>query len=148
MASINNLTVISLYGWMAVRFEVTDLESWYNYSLFFQETFPKDNKSVAKLMIFTSWVWSFVLALPPLLGFGAFGVKDNGMGCAPTWKDPNDFDYNIAIFGVGFFLPLFIIIITNTDLYYLIHKVGIIFPFEKHLMFALISTSNKMMTSS
>jgi hypothetical protein len=78
MASIDNLTVISLYGWMAVRFEVTDLESWYNYSLFFQETFPKDKKSVAKLMIFTSWVWSFVLALPPLLGFGAFAVEDNG----------------------------------------------------------------------
>ena len=82
-----------------------------------QYSFPKDDPFAA------SWVWSFLLAIPPLLGFGAFSVEENGMGCAPSWKAPEDFDYNIALLRVGFFLPLSIITLTSADIYFLIHKV-------------------------
>jgi hypothetical protein len=102
--------------------------------LFLQTSFPKDKPFVATILIVTSWIWSFLLAVPPLFGFGAFSVEDGGMGCAPSWKYPEDFTYNMVIFIVGFFLPLSIIVITSADLYYLIHKVFQIIFFSFQLL--------------
>ena len=116
--------------------------------MFLQKSFPKDEPFVATILIATSWIWSFLLAVPPLFGFGAFGVEDCGMGCTPSWKDPEDINYNMALFIVGFFLPLSIIVITSADLYYLIHKVIqikknqfsiIMFSISKQLMAHLLN---------
>ena len=63
-------------------------------------------------MIF-SWILSFLLSVPPLLGWGRFDIEENGMSCAPSWKNPQDFSYNIFLFIVGFFCPLAIISVTG-----------------------------------
>ena len=55
---------------------------------------------------------SFCLALPPLTGWGRFEIEANGMSCAPSWRNPEDFSYNIFLFVLGFFCPLIIIILT------------------------------------
>ena len=86
--------------------------------------FPKEEQLTAVLFIGISWFWSFALALPPLFWFGSFGVEDKGMGCSPSWRDSEALSYNLFLFGVGFFVPLTIIIVTNIDLFYLIHQVG------------------------
>ena len=100
-------------------------------ALLFKVLFPKNKASTATIMIGVSWIWGFALALPPLFGFGSYAVEANGLGCAPTWNDPKDFDYNIMLFSVGFFLPLSIIIITNIDLFHIIHKVGLLYTVKK-----------------
>ena len=63
------------------------------------------------------------MALPPFLGWGTFSIEDNGMSCAPTWKQPKDFPYNIYLFTAGFFFPLFIIIMTGIRILFIVQKV-------------------------
>ena len=64
------------------------------------------------------------MALPPFLGWGTFSIEDNGMSCAPTWKQPKDFPYNIYLFTAGFFFPLFIIIMTGIRILFIVQKVS------------------------
>ena len=79
-----------------------------------------------------SWGWSLCLALPPLFGFGSYGIESNGMGCAPTWKDPKDFNYNIFLFVVGFFFPLSIIIFTSINVLVIVHSVSYVLIQEQN----------------
>ena len=44
-------------------------------------------KIVVVLMVLFSWIWSILLALPPLLGWGTFVPEMNGMSCAPGWTE-------------------------------------------------------------
>ena len=34
------------------------------------------------------------------------------MSCAPSWKSKDDFQYNMFLFTIGFFLPLFVLVST------------------------------------
>merc|ERR1739838_532440 len=83
MASINNLTAISVFRLLVVSYE---------------GHFARHSRKVAIILIILSWLWSFLMALPPIVGWGAYSIEDNGMSCAPTWKDPEDFQYNIYLF--------------------------------------------------
>ena len=74
-------------------------------------------------LILLSWSYSLLLALPPLLGWGKFVIEVNGMSCAPSWTDKSDRGYNIALFLLGFFLPLGIIIITGVRILSIVREV-------------------------
>ena len=45
------------------------------------------------------------------------------MSCAPSWKSKDDFPYNMFLFTIGFFLPLFVIMITGLKIVQIIKKV-------------------------
>ena len=65
------------------------------------------------IMLTFCWMWSISLSLPPLAGWGAYRPEQNGMSCAPSWRDSQDRSYNIFLFSTGFFLPLIIIFTTS-----------------------------------
>jgi len=84
--------------------------------------FIRYSRAAAIILVILSWIWSFLMALPPFLGWGTFSIEDNGMSCAPTWRDPKDFPYNIYLFTAGFFFPLFIIIMTGFRILFIVQK--------------------------
>ena len=62
------------------------------------------------------------------------------MSCAPSWKTKDDFSYNIFLFTIGFFLPLFILMITGIKIVNIIRKVGhkfLVFTFHAYDLFFL-----------
>ena len=59
-----------------------------------------------------------------ICNFIRFAIEENGMSCAPSWKTKDDFSYNIFLFTIGFFLPLFILMITGIKIVNIIRKVG------------------------
>ena len=65
------------------------------------------------------------MALPPIVGWGAYSIEDNGMSCAPTWKDPEDYPYNLYLFIAGFFFPLLIIILSGCRIVSIVQRVGV-----------------------
>jgi len=98
MAAINNLTGICLFRYYVFTSD--------------RANFGGNSRKMAIFLIVSSWIWSFCLALPPLTGWGRFEIEANGMSCAPSWRNPEDFSYNIFLFVLGFFCPLIIIILT------------------------------------
>jgi len=99
IAAINNLTSISLFRF----FILMDKKG----------NFKHHSRKFAIFLIISSWTLSFLVAIPPLFGWGRFVIEENGMSCAPSWKHPQDFSYNLFLFIVGFFCPLAVISVTG-----------------------------------
>ena len=45
----------------------------------YQGRFTRYSRAAAILLVMLSWIWSFLMALPPFLGWGTFSIEDNGM---------------------------------------------------------------------
>jgi len=108
MYSINILSCMSLYRWIVLH-----ADEFYMFN---------DKRRVTILMRLFSLTISLVLALPPLFGWGHFMPEENGMSCAPSWKSPEDSGYNIFLFTIGFFAPVFLILFTSVSILTTIHK--------------------------
>ncbi|CAB4057129.1 OPN3 [Lepeophtheirus salmonis] len=67
-----------------------------NYSLSF--------KQAIQSIVFI-WVSTFLIAAPPLLGWGEYTPEKSGMSCAPNWETPTSLSYVIYLFVSGFFPP-------------------------------------------
>ena len=132
MASINNLTAISVFRFLVIAFEVGMLVRilFDNLWKIHQGQFTSHSRKVAKILVFFAWVWSFLLALPPLLGWGSYSIEDNGMSCAPSWKNPSDYPYNMFLFIAGFFFPLSIISFSGVRILFIVRKVYQLFIFS------------------
>ncbi|XP_040577753.1 pinopsin-like [Lepeophtheirus salmonis] len=76
-----------------------------NYSLSF--------KQAIQSIVFI-WVSTFLIAAPPLLGWGEYTPEKSGMSCAPNWETPTSLSYVIYLFVSGFFLPVIVIMYCNT----------------------------------
>ena len=90
--------------------------------MLFQNNFGLHSRKVVYGLILTSWTYSLLLALPPLLGWGKYVIEDNGMSCAPSWKDGNDKGYNMSLFVFGFFLPLGVILLTGIRILFIVRQ--------------------------
>lgn len=108
MASINNLVTISIFRYLTIRYV--------------NSNFAVHSRKVVIGLIVLSWSYSLLLALPPLLGWGKYVIESNGMSCAPSWKDSQDFGYNISLFVLGFFVPLAVIIFTGVRILFIVRK--------------------------
>ena len=65
------------------------------------------------LVLLLSWLASFVIAVFPLFGFGAYGYEDRGIRCSVDWRN-NDLSnraYHILLFVTCFFVPLLAMIV-------------------------------------
>ena len=72
---------------------------------------PKNSFGLIILCVFLSAIWTVF----PLFGWSYYSTEGVSMSCGVEWKDHslNVMSYNITIFVFAFFLPLFILIITN-----------------------------------
>jgi len=50
-------------------------------------------------------------------------IYNFSFSCAPTWKEKDHLSYNMFLFVIGFFLPLFIIIVTSLSVIFSLRKV-------------------------
>ena len=48
-----------------------------------------------------------------LLGWGSFAPETSGMSCAPDWESPDNLDYTIFLFVLGFIVPMVVILVTS-----------------------------------
>ena len=46
-------------------------------------------------------------------GWGKFAPETSGMSCAPDWESPDNLDYTIFLFVLGFILPMSVILVTS-----------------------------------
>ena len=48
-----------------------------------------------------------------LPGWGSFAPETSGMSCAPDWESPDNLDYTIFLFVLGFIVPMVVILVTS-----------------------------------
>ena len=48
-----------------------------------------------------------------LPGWGKFAPETSGMSCAPDWESPDNLDYTIFLFVLGFIIPMLVILVTS-----------------------------------
>ncbi|NP_001138950.1 c-opsin [Tribolium castaneum] len=65
----------------------------------------------AALSVFSIWLYSLSLTIPPLIGWGEYVHEAANLSCSVNWeeKSPNSTSYILYLFAFGLFLPLVII---------------------------------------
>lgn len=80
-----------------------------------KRNFPPVHNVVPKrqiaLLIASTWLYGFIVMLPPLVGWNRFVPGQAGFSCAPEWTAPNVASkvYILGLIVVGFLTPLVII---------------------------------------
>ena len=46
-------------------------------------------------------------------GWGKFAPETSGMSCAPDWESPDNLNYTIFLFVLGFIVPMLVILVTS-----------------------------------
>lgn len=93
MASIYNLTWISIDRYIVIAKPLSAANITHR---------------VAGFCVALSWLFAFLWAFFPLVGWSEYGLEAAHTSCSVVWqsKDPVDISYTLAIFVLGFFLPI------------------------------------------
>ena len=85
-----------------------------------KRNFPPAHNVVPKrqitLLIASTWLYGFIVMLPPLVGWNRFVPGQAGFSCAPEWTAPNVASkvYILVLIVIGFLTPLVIIAVYYT----------------------------------
>ena len=87
----------------------------YESILQFDKSFEKVTSNKKSLLIISFiWIYSLIISIPPLLGWGRYVPEISGLGCVPDWYSENmSYTHFIFMFVFGFGMPTSVIIVSS-----------------------------------
>ena len=82
-------------------------------------------KYQVRILIFI-WCWPFIIAACPLFGWSSFVPEGLSVVCCVNWQSnkPNDVSYNFFIMVMGYFVPMIVILTTQSSVFTEIKMMG------------------------